>query len=140
MASETQRRIPSPYDEPGVIEFAADEEVLNVLSPRQLMVRRFLKSRLAVLGLVILLVMYTSVIFADFIAPYSPTHRFSKFIHTPPRTIHLFDAEATGAARSSTGWKPKLIGSISSAFSLRIPSEFTRFGSLCAGTRIGCGG
>lgn len=93
MASETQRRIPSPYDEPGVIQIPADEEVLNVLSPRQLMVRRFLKSRLAVLGLGILLVLYTAVIFADFIAPYSPTHRFSKYIHTPPRTIHLFDAE-----------------------------------------------
>jgi len=85
--------IPSPYDEPGLIDTGAEEEVLNVLSPRQLMVRRFLKSKLAVIGMVILVIMYSAVIFADFVAPYDPTHRFTKYIYTPPRTIHLFDSE-----------------------------------------------
>lgn len=94
MTAETRKQsIPSPYDEPGMIEFPADEEVLNVLSPRQLMIRRFFKSRLAVLGLVILILLYTGVLFADFIAPYDPTHRFSKFIHAPPRSIHFVDTE-----------------------------------------------
>ncbi|MBZ0299676.1 MAG: ABC transporter permease subunit, partial [Anaerolineae bacterium] len=84
-------RIPPPYDEPGLMDLALEEEVLNVLSPRQLMIRRFLQSRLAVVGMIILLVLYLSVIFADFVAPYDPTHRFSKFIHTPPRAIRVID-------------------------------------------------
>jgi peptide/nickel transport system permease protein len=85
--------MPSSYDEPGLIDAGAEEEVLNVLSPRQLMVRRFLKSRLAVIGMAILFVLYSAVIFADFVAPYDPTHRFTKYILTPPRTVHFVDAE-----------------------------------------------
>lgn len=79
----------SPYNE--AVE--PEEEVLNVLTPRQLMVRRFVKSRLAVIGLIILIFLYGGVVFADFVAPYDPAHRFTKFILTPPRAIHLVDAQ-----------------------------------------------
>jgi peptide/nickel transport system permease protein len=94
MATDAQRQnIPSPYDEPGLFDPGAEEEVLNVLSPRQLMIRRFLKSRLAVIGLIILIFLYAAVIFADFVAPYDPARRFTKYILTPPRTVHFVDAE-----------------------------------------------
>jgi peptide/nickel transport system permease protein len=82
-----------PYDDPSPIEAPLEEEILNVLSPRQLMIRRFFRNRLAVIGLVILAVMYTCVILAEFVAPYDPSHRFSKFIYTPPRVIRLVDAD-----------------------------------------------
>jgi peptide/nickel transport system permease protein len=95
MTSETRKQpIPSPYDEPGLVGgIPADEDVLNVPSPRQMMIRRFLKNRLAVIGLVLLTILYLTVLFAEFIAPYDPTTRFTKFIHTPPRAIRLVDEQ-----------------------------------------------
>ena len=69
------------------------EDILNVLSPRELMIRRFFKNRLAVIGMIILFILYLCVLLAEFVAPYDPNRRFSKFIYTPPRVIHMIDAE-----------------------------------------------
>ena len=47
-----------------------DKEGYIVLSEGQLMLRQFLKHRVAVFSLVILLILYIIVIFADFFSPY----------------------------------------------------------------------
>ncbi len=63
------------------------------LSHRQLVWRHFKRHRPAMVGLVILILFYTIVIFAEFVAPHSPTQRFSGRRFSPPQRIHFFDAE-----------------------------------------------
>lgn len=55
----------------------------------QLMWRKFLRHRLAVLGLIILTIFYTIAAFAEFIAPYDPYRRNTRFIHVPPQKIRF---------------------------------------------------
>jgi peptide/nickel transport system permease protein len=63
------------------------------LTPRQMMMIRFRQNKLAVIGLFVLVLTYAGVIFAQFIAPYDPSHRFSTHIYLPPRQIHLLDEQ-----------------------------------------------
>lgn len=53
----------------------------------------FFKHKLGVFGLIVLVILYLLVIFADFIAPYnfSTTHR--NFVYAPPSKIRFFDQE-----------------------------------------------
>jgi len=50
---------------------------------------RFRKNRLAVLGLVVLVVLYITAIFCEFLAPYDANRRFQGYVHVPPSVIHL---------------------------------------------------
>ena len=54
---------------------------------------RFRKNRLAVLGLVVLAVLYFQAIFCEFLAPYDPNRRFQGYVHVPPSVIHLRTAD-----------------------------------------------
>jgi len=59
----------------------------------QLVWTKFKKHRLAIVGMVILLILYSTAIFAEFIAPYVPTDRREKFIFAPPQQIRFIDEE-----------------------------------------------
>ncbi|GDX41151.1 peptide ABC transporter permease [Armatimonadota bacterium] len=69
------------------------EADLGRLSYRQLVWRKFRKSRLAVVGGVILVVFYTLAIFAEFFAPYDYQHDNARLRYVPPQTIRFFGAD-----------------------------------------------
>ncbi len=66
------------------------EADLGRLSYRQLVWRKFRKSRLAVIGGVILVTFYTLAIFAEFFAPYDYQHDNVRLQYVPPQGVHFF--------------------------------------------------
>ncbi|AEH50770.1 ABC transporter permease [Pseudothermotoga thermarum] len=58
------------------------------LSRGQLIWRAFLKHRLGVVALVILIVLYIMALFADFLAPYDPLEQSLRHTYAPPTKIH----------------------------------------------------
>ena len=89
-------------------EAMADKEVLEeepAIDPRtgkpleeiygasqwQLIWRKFIRNKAAVIGGVIILLFYLAALFADFLVPYTLTTRFTKHIHIPPQAVHLFN-------------------------------------------------
>ncbi|MCE5325115.1 MAG: ABC transporter permease [Planctomycetaceae bacterium] len=70
---------------------AADaRETFKVLTYRQLMWRRFKRHKLAMAGAIMLVVLYTLALLADFVAPYGPTQRVPGYISAPPQRIHMW--------------------------------------------------
>ncbi|MBV7330126.1 ABC transporter permease [Chloroflexi bacterium TSY] len=63
----------------------------ELLTPRQLVLIRFQKNKLAVIGLFVLILFYLLALFAQFVAPYEPLHRFSNHLYMPPRSIYFRD-------------------------------------------------
>jgi peptide/nickel transport system permease protein len=59
----------------------------------QLVWMKFRKHRLANIALVALGIFYFFGVFAEFMAPYIPLHRFKSFVSKPPSTIHLRDTQ-----------------------------------------------
>ncbi|MEJ5229107.1 MAG: ABC transporter permease [Pseudothermotoga sp.] len=55
----------------------------------KLMWWRFRKNKLAIVGIVILLVLYTTGIFCEFFSPYDPNKLFSRYVYAPPQKIHF---------------------------------------------------
>ncbi|NRB13655.1 MAG: ABC transporter permease [Rhizobiales bacterium] len=55
----------------------------------QLMWQKFKRHKLAIVGSVILIFLYTTAIFANFLTPYSKSERFSKYAYTQPSAIHM---------------------------------------------------
>lgn len=70
---------------------ATKEERRAMLSVRQLMWLRFRRNHLAVAGGVILVIMYTMALFAEFFAPYSVDHTHDKYVSAPPAGPRFFD-------------------------------------------------
>ncbi|MBN2005226.1 MAG: ABC transporter permease [Anaerolineae bacterium] len=66
------------------------EEIYGA-SQWQLIWRKFIRNKAAVIGGIIILAFYLSALFADFLAPYTLTTRFTKQIYMPPQTVHLFN-------------------------------------------------
>jgi peptide/nickel transport system permease protein len=64
---------------------------ITLLSHRQLVVLRFRKNRLAMVGMVVLVVLYLTAAFCEFVAPYEPRHRFKGKAYVPPTRIRLRD-------------------------------------------------
>lgn len=59
-------------------------EEYSILSERQLMWRKFLKHKVAVLGAIILITLYIVVVFANFFAPYDMLNEKSDYLYAPP--------------------------------------------------------
>lgn len=57
----------------------------------QLIRWRFMSHRLAVLSLVIIVLLYLIILFAEFVAPYDPNHYDVTLTLAPPQTIHFFE-------------------------------------------------
>jgi peptide/nickel transport system permease protein len=68
------------------------EERRAMLSVRQLMWLRFRRNRLAMVGSILLIVIYTLAFFAEFFAPYSVDHTHDQYVSAPPTGLHLVDA------------------------------------------------
>jgi peptide/nickel transport system permease protein len=72
---------------------AAAQEQVKLLSVRRLMWLRFKRNRLAMIGGVFLIIMYTSAIFADFLAPYGVRTTHDQHVSSPPHGPRFVDAE-----------------------------------------------
>jgi len=69
------------------------EERYYLASQWQLMWQKFRRHKLAIIGGVIMLLLYFMAIFADFLAPYTTEHRYPQYPYHPPSVIHLVDAQ-----------------------------------------------
>ncbi len=52
--------------------------------------RKFRRNKMALIGGTVILLFYLGALFANFLAPYGLTKRFSKQIYMPPQRIHFF--------------------------------------------------
>ncbi len=57
---------------------------------------RFRRHKLAVAGLVVVLLMYLIAVFAEFVAPVSPDHSNGRLVYYPPQAIHWIDSTPDG--------------------------------------------
>lgn len=69
------------------------EERFYLASQWQLMWQKFRNHKLAVIGSIILILLYLMALFADFLAPYTPEQRFNTFSYRQPTPIHIVDVQ-----------------------------------------------
>ena len=72
------------------IETVQDDE-RYALSQWQLMWRKFIRNRAALVGGVVILLFYLGALFANFLSPYTLSTRFRDRLYLPPQRIHLMD-------------------------------------------------
>jgi peptide/nickel transport system permease protein len=77
----------------GDLAEVAGEEAFRYLTVRQLMWRKFLRSRVAVLSGIALILIYLVMVLADFFAPYDMTRAQSEYLYCPPQLLRFVDAE-----------------------------------------------
>ena len=68
-----------------------EEEKIFTASQWQLIWWKFKRHKLAIVGMIILIILYLMAIFCEFLAPYTPLTRFSAYANAPPTKIHFFD-------------------------------------------------
>lgn len=81
---------PAPFvvDEAEVL--TPEQERYYLASQWQMMWWKFRRHRIAVLSGAILLFMYVSILFCEFLAPYALDARNTDFIYAPPQRVHFF--------------------------------------------------
>jgi peptide/nickel transport system permease protein len=82
-----------PFDPYSVERMSAEQERYYMASQWRMMWWKFLRHRVAVISGAILLVMYVSILFVEWLAPYELHTRNVDHIFAPPQSIHLFDTE-----------------------------------------------
>jgi len=60
-------------------------------TPLRLMMRKLARHRLAQISGIVLLLLYSIALFADFLAPQDPNAYVGRFTYAPPQQLHLFD-------------------------------------------------
>src|ERR687891_68843 len=83
----------APFDPYAVEHMSAEQERYYMASQWRMMWWKFLRHRVAVVCGAILLAMYVSIVFVEWLAPYNPHTRHVDNISAPPQSIHLFDAD-----------------------------------------------
>jgi peptide/nickel transport system permease protein len=66
---------------------------LAIASQWRLMWLRFRRHRLAMVGVVVLLLLYFGAAFCEFLAPLTPSQRHRSYVRCPPQTIRFVDAD-----------------------------------------------
>ena len=93
----------APGDETGPaispLRPGSDPAKLAVAGQWTLIRRRFLRNRVAVLAGVVVILLYLVGIFAEFLAPTSPSAAQPRFTYAPPQDISLFVTEPDGSRR-----------------------------------------
>jgi peptide/nickel transport system permease protein len=75
------------------LEERPDEERIYVAPPWLLMWWKFRKHKMALISGVIIILLYLTAIFSEFVAPYDPEQYFTQYKLAPPTTVHIRDAE-----------------------------------------------
>ena len=80
----------APYDPTSIENNQADEGSLANASQLQLMWYYFRQHRLALASGIFLVLVYLSILFSEFLAPYNLHTRNTDFIYAPPASVHIF--------------------------------------------------
>ena len=80
----------APFDPQSVTRLSPAQERIYLASQWRLMWWKFRRHRLAVAAAIFLAVLYATIPFSEFLAPYSGATRNTEFIRSPPQGIHLF--------------------------------------------------
>jgi len=67
----------------------AGNQDVSELSQGQLMVRRFMRSKLSVFGGIVIVLLYLVVLFVEFLAPYYYDDQFVDAVWSPPTKLHI---------------------------------------------------
>jgi peptide/nickel transport system permease protein len=78
---------------------AQDAEAFRFLTLRELMWRKFLHNKVAVLSGIVLIMIYLGMVLAEFCAPYDWNHPFDDFLYTPPQALHFVDDQGKFSLR-----------------------------------------
>ena len=80
-------------EEAGPADLATEKslEAIYAASQWRLMWRKFIRNKVAIVGGVIILLYYLSALFAGFLAPYTLSTRFRRYIYMPPQPVHFFN-------------------------------------------------
>lgn len=81
---------PTPFDPYSIEKMTAGQEKYYRASQWQMMWWKFKRHRLGLWSGIILLLIYASTLFSEFIAPYNLQTRNPRGIYAPPHAIHLF--------------------------------------------------
>jgi peptide/nickel transport system permease protein len=76
-----------------ISSLASSDEHIFVASQWQLIRWKFVKHKLAVISLIVLVLMSLMAIFADFLVPYDGFNHNSDFVYVPPVELHFVDQE-----------------------------------------------
>jgi peptide/nickel transport system permease protein len=97
--------MPLPDEPPGQLVLVAGADAA-MAGQWRLMVWRFRKHRLAVIGLFVIIALYLTGIFAEFLAPYIPDTTRPTYTYAPPQGISLVVQRADGGWE----WNPHVLG------------------------------
>ncbi|HEX4569268.1 MAG TPA: ABC transporter permease [Dongiaceae bacterium] len=81
----------APFDRESVERMSVEQERFFLASQWKMMWWRFRTHRLAVWSGVFLLILYASIFFSEFLAPYALHSRHMAAIFAPPQRLHFFD-------------------------------------------------
>jgi len=81
----------APFDPYSVERMTPAQERFYMASEWRMVWWKLRRHRIAVLSGVILLIMYVSILFSEFLAPYDLDARNTDFIYAPPQRIRIFD-------------------------------------------------
>ena len=76
--------------------FEEREAEIYVASQWKLVWWRFRKHRLAVIGTVVVILIYLVALFAEFVAPFTPDAFDADYTYAPPQRLHFFDEDGFG--------------------------------------------
>jgi len=80
----------APFDPYAIEAMAPGQERYYLAGQWRLMWWKLRRHRLAVISGTFLLVMYVSILFCEFLAPYDLNTRHTDFLYAPPQSVHLF--------------------------------------------------
>jgi peptide/nickel transport system permease protein len=81
---------PAPFDPHSVERLTPEQERYYRASQWRIMWWKFKRHKLAVASGFFLLLLYVSIVFSEFLAPYELQSRNRKYIFAPPQSVHLF--------------------------------------------------
>ena len=81
----------APFDPLSVARLTPAQERIYLASQWRLMWWKFKRHRMAVIATALLAVLYATIPFSEFLAPYDGATRNTDFIRSPPQVVHLFD-------------------------------------------------
>lgn len=79
-----------PFDPKAIEKLTPEQERIYLASQLRLMWWKFRRHRAAVISGIFLALLYLSIPFSEFLAPYSLNHRKVDAIYMPPQQLHLF--------------------------------------------------
>lgn len=79
-----------PFDPHSIEQLTDEQKDYYLASQKKLMWWKFKLHRLAVVSGIFLLLVYASILFSEFLAPYDLNNRHVNNIYQPPQSVHLF--------------------------------------------------